>query len=218
MTSSRDDYNDDHSENHADDLRLSDSERLHALNALGEHYAAGRIEMAEFEDLSGRAAEVRWLGDLDPLFQGLPGGVPLAVRGGTVAKLEIDRSVPAEVGGDAGPRGSTELAKPRTDEDEVRSLSKRGSLIETLDGAIVGITLIVFLVLQFVVHFDFAWIVWPSLVVTLSIPRMILRYSDEDEEIYEEIKGNDAEDRKKRLRKAAERIGELERKKDAEED
>ncbi|WP_333619105.1 DUF1707 SHOCT-like domain-containing protein, partial [Dietzia sp.] len=186
MDSSRDEHDHHDHHDHTGDLRLSDSERLHALNALGEHYAAGRIGIAEFEDLSGRASEVRWLGDLDPLFRGLPGGVPLAERGGAIATLEIDRPAPDQA------RASTEIAKPRSDEDELRSLRKRGGLVETLDGAIVGITLIAFLILQFVVHFDYAWIVWPSLVVTLSIPRMILRYSDEDEKIYEEIKDTDA--------------------------
>ncbi|MBB3035979.1 putative membrane protein [Hoyosella altamirensis] len=68
-----------------------------------------------------------------------------------------------------------------------------------------------FLILQFVLDFNYAWIVWPSLIFTLSIPRMILNYSDSDEEVYEELKEADAKERKKRLKKAAARIQELER-------
>ena len=68
--------------------------------------------------------------------------------------------------------------------------------------------------LQLVVDWDHAWVVWPSLVLTLSIPRMILRFGDTDEEIYEELKDSEATSRKKRLHEAANRIHELETKQD----
>lgn len=92
----------------------------------------------------------------------------------------------------------------------MESLRKRGSLVQSIDGAILGVTLVSFLVLQFVFNVSYAWIVWPSLVVTLSLPRMLLKYSDEDEELFEEIKEADQETRKERLRRAAERMHELE--------
>lgn len=92
----------------------------------------------------------------------------------------------------------------------MESLRKRGSLVQSIDDAILGVTLVSFLVLQFVFNVSYAWIVWPSLVVTLSLPRMLLRYSDEDEELFEEIKEADQETRKERLRRAAERMHELE--------
>ena len=92
----------------------------------------------------------------------------------------------------------------------MESLRKRGNLVQSIDGAILGVTLVSFLVLQFVFNVSYAWIVWPSLVVTLSLPRMLLKYSDEDEELFEEIKEADQETRKERLRRAAERMHELE--------
>ena len=42
-----------------DDLLLSDTERLHALTALGDHYAAGRLDDPEFHSRSGDVAARR---------------------------------------------------------------------------------------------------------------------------------------------------------------
>lgn len=200
----------------AANLRLSDDERLHALNALGEHYATGRIDMSEFEDLSGKAADARRVRELDPLFAGLPGGVPLGVSGGALVKREI--AVPAKTehpGTSPSGAPSTEV-EPTSDEAELQSLRKRGELVESLDWIIIGVTLVAFLILQMALDWSYAWVVWPSLIVTLSVPRMILKYSDEDEEIYDEIKETVAEDRKARLRKAANRINELDKGRDPE--
>ena len=200
----------------SENLRLSDDERLHALNALGEHYATGRIDMSEFEELSGRAADARRVRELDDLFTGLPGGVPLEVSRGVLVKREI--AVPASPENPA-PEGKTTPGKdlePASDEAELESLRKRGELVESLDWIIIGVTLVAFLIMQLALDWSYAWVVWPSLIVTLSVPRMILKYTDEDEEIYDEIKESVAEDRKERLRKAANRINELESKRGSE--
>ncbi|MFD4406173.1 DUF1707 domain-containing protein [Nocardia sp. NPDC058499] len=178
----------------SDDLRLADSDRLHALNVLAEHYAAGRLSTQEFYDRSGEVAVARTLGAAGTLFRGLPGGVPLENVDGQV------RVVAA--GPEAIPAGPAEA--------ELATLRSRGALVESLDWLIIGATLVAFLVLQLVVDWDHAWLVWPSLIVTLSIPRVVLRFSDDEEEIYEELKESDAAARKKRLRKAAERIRQLE--------
>ncbi len=192
-----------------DDLRLSDDERMHALNVIGEHYAAGRLDASEFYDRSEAIASARTLDAMRDSFRGLPGGLPLAVTEGHVRKLSV--------GGDIESAGAGRpVASPgtRSDESDLSALRKRGGLIESLDGVIFGVTLVAFLVLQLIVDWDYAWIVWPSLIVTLSVPRMILKYSDADEEIYEELKEEEAKSRKKRLREAAERIQELEAKRD----
>lgn len=192
-----------------DDLRLSDDERMHALNVIGEHYAAGRLDASEFYDRSEAIASARTLDAMRDSFRGLPGGLPLAVTEGHVRKLPV--------GGDIESAGTGRLvASPgtRSDESDLSALRKRGGLIESLDGVIFGVTLVAFLVLQLIVDWDYAWIVWPSLILTLSVPRMILKYSDADEEIYEELKEEEAKSRKKRLREAAERIHELEAKRD----
>lgn len=188
-------------------LRLGDEDRLHVLNELGEHFAAGRLDSMEFDDLSGRVAVVKTLGELDPLFEGLPGGVPLTVVGDRVVRRSASQpdsdGLPAE-------SGSGEVAVPGSAEAELKSLRKRGQVVESMDAAIFGITLVSFLVLQFVVGWSWAWIVWPSLALTLTLPRAFLNYSDEDEELYAEIKETESEARKERLTRAAERIRELE--------
>ena len=81
--------------------------------------------------------------------------------------------------------------------------------MESLDGVVIGLTLITFLVLQIVVDWQYAWIVWPSLIVTLGLPRLVLRYSDSDEKPYEKITTADQQAREDRLRAATERIREL---------
>ena len=103
-------------------LRLSDDERLHALNALGEHYAAGRIDMSEFEDLSGRAADARRLGDLDGLFTGLPGGIPLAVSGGALVKRDIAVPAMPEAPSPEGKATPGKNLEPASDEAELDQL------------------------------------------------------------------------------------------------
>src|SRR5699024_9836897 len=92
---------------------------------------------------------------------------------------------------------------------ELAELRKRGKTIEALDGVVVGVTLVAFLILQFVVGWGFAWIVWPSLALTLGIPRLVLRYDDDDEKTYEKLKKADQKAREERLRAANDRIREL---------
>ncbi|WP_051636932.1 DUF1707 SHOCT-like domain-containing protein [Rhodococcus sp. UNC363MFTsu5.1] len=174
---------------------------MHALNAVSEHYAAGRLDTAEFYDRSEVIASARTLDVMRGAFRGLPGGVPLEQVDGRLRKIPVGENNPAAVastGADA----------------ELSSLRRRGGLVDSLDGVIFGVTLVTFLVLQVVVDWDYAWVVWPSLLITLSLPRMILRFSDTDEEIYGELKDAEAKSRKKRLQEATERILELESKND----
>jgi hypothetical protein len=54
-------------------IRIGDAEREHAVTALGEHYAAGRLTKDEFDERSGAAWSATTAGDLAPLFADLPG-------------------------------------------------------------------------------------------------------------------------------------------------
>lgn len=185
-----------------DDLLLSDSERLHALTALGDHYAAGRLDDPEFHSRSGDIAAARTLGQLRGSFSDLPGGIPLTSVDGMIVQSAT------AAGGELVRTSSSSPAASDPDR-ELQDLRKRGKTVETLDGLVLGATLVAFLVLQFVVGWDYAWIVWPSLVLTLGVPRAILQFTDSDEELYEELKESDDEARKERLRAATERIREL---------
>ncbi|RLV49591.1 DUF1707 domain-containing protein [Nocardioides mangrovicus] len=56
----------------AEEWRITDGDRHSALQALGEHYAAGRLDAAEFDERSERALAARTNQDLRPLFADLP--------------------------------------------------------------------------------------------------------------------------------------------------
>ena len=193
-----------------DDLLLSDSERLHALTVLGDHFAAGRLDDAEFHDRSAEVASARTLGQLRGYFTDLPGGPPLHSVDGMIVQSA------GAVGGEMVVSSSSGLATPsptapatRDTDADLEDLRKRGKLVESLDGVVIGLTLITFLVLQIIVGWQYAWIVWPSLVLTLGVPRLLLRYTDSDEKTYEKLKKADQKAREERLRAVNERIREL---------
>lgn len=199
----------------ARDLLLSDAERLHALTALGDHYAAGRLDDSEFHARSGDVAAARTLGQLRGSFRDLPGGMPLTAVDGMVVESAIAGGEAAAGGASAGAlalpaSGATgRVPAARGSDADLEDLRKRGKLVESLDGVVIGLTLIAFLVLQIVVGWQYAWIVWPSLALTLGVPRLILRYNDSDEKSYEQLKKADEKARSDRLRAANDRIREL---------
>ena len=57
-------------------LRVGDADRTAALDALGEHLAAGRLDVDEFGDRSARAAAAVHRADLEVLFTDLPAPHP----------------------------------------------------------------------------------------------------------------------------------------------
>jgi GntR family transcriptional regulator len=60
-------------------LRVSDAEREAVTGRLAEHFAAGRLDQAEFDDRVGRAISAKTRADLSGLFAGLPEtGAPAA--------------------------------------------------------------------------------------------------------------------------------------------
>ena len=195
----------------ARDLLLSDVERLHALTALGDHYAAGRLDDSEFHARSGDVAAARTLSQLRGSFHDLPGGMPLTSVDGMIVQSAIaaDGVGAGGVGASSSGASSSPVPAHRDVDAELAELRKRGKTIEALDGVVVGVTLVAFLILQFVVGWNFAWIVWPSLALTLGIPRLILRYNDDDEATYEKLKKADQKAREDRLRAANDRIREL---------
>ncbi|AVM63853.1 hypothetical protein HMPREF3086_17350 [Dietzia sp. HMSC21D01] len=197
-----------------DDLLLSDAERLHALTVLGDHYASGRLDDSQFHARSGDVAAARTLAQLRDSFADLPGGTPLTsvdgmiVQSATAGGGEVALSSSSPSSLVPAPTGARTPATRDADAD-LEDLRRRGKLVESLDGVVIGLTLITFLVLQIVVDWQYAWIVWPSLVLTLGIPRLALRFTDSDEKTYEKLKKADEKAREERLRAASERIREL---------
>ena len=65
----------------APDIRVSDLERSAVAQDLGKHFAAGRLDMAEFDERTGRAFGARTRQDLAGLLSDLPPlGSPLQER------------------------------------------------------------------------------------------------------------------------------------------
>jgi Domain of unknown function (DUF1707) len=56
----------------AGSLRIGDAERVAAATALGDHFAAGRIDQDELDERMAAAYAARTFADLDPLFADLP--------------------------------------------------------------------------------------------------------------------------------------------------
>src|SRR3954449_9618676 len=54
------------------ELRIGDAEREAAVSALGDHYGAGRLPHAEFDQRTSQAVAARTNADLWPLFRDLP--------------------------------------------------------------------------------------------------------------------------------------------------
>lgn len=190
-----------------DELLLSDAERLHALTVLGDHYAAGRLDDPEFHSRSGDVAVARTLGQLRESFRDLPGGVPLTAVDGLIVQSAVAGSGEMAVSSSSSIAARTSAS--RDPDADLEDLRRRGKLVESLSGVVIGLTLVTFLVLQIVVGWQYAWIVWPSLALTLGIPRLLLRYTDSDEKTYEKIKKADQKAREERLRAAGDRIREL---------
>jgi hypothetical protein len=62
-------------------LRVSDAERQAVSDRLAEHYAAGRLDQAEFDDRMGQAMNAKTRGDLSGLCADLPDTGAPAVPG-----------------------------------------------------------------------------------------------------------------------------------------
>ena len=58
------------------ELRIGTAERQDAVEALGEHFAKGRLDTEEFEERTAAAYGARTAGELHELFRDLPGGAP----------------------------------------------------------------------------------------------------------------------------------------------
>ncbi|MGU3582746.1 DUF1707 domain-containing protein [Rhodococcus sp. C26F] len=60
------------------DIRIGTAEREEAVALLGEHFAAGRLSLAEFDERVALATQATVRGDLIPLFADLP-SAPVAM-------------------------------------------------------------------------------------------------------------------------------------------
>lgn len=62
-------------------LRIGDVERAGAVEALGEHFATGRLTHEEYDERATRALQARTAADVAPLFMDLPAPYPPVLTG-----------------------------------------------------------------------------------------------------------------------------------------
>ncbi len=93
----------------ADLLRVGDAERQQAVTALGEHYAAGRLEQDEYDTRIQTAYAAKTRVDLQGLFGDLPEPVPFRPAG----QHPVGRAAPGwEAGRDARDRPRRRMGGP----------------------------------------------------------------------------------------------------------
>ena len=82
-------------------LRIGSTEREAAVRELGEHYAAGRLDAAEYEERTAAAYASRTADDLAPLFADLPREQPTVALPPQATAAVPTVSVPAGYDPDA---------------------------------------------------------------------------------------------------------------------
>ena|ERR1700722_663733 len=125
-------------------IRVSDAERNSVAELLGQHYADGRLDQAEFDDRIGRTMAAKTRGDLTGLFDDLPEAGPTGA-------------------GPAGPGDPVGRAVP------YRGPRRRGGLVRTL-----LLLLLVFICANFAWHaftslFFIQPLVWAFVIVVVIL-------------------------------------------------
>ncbi len=99
-------------------IRIGNAEREAAVRELGEHYAAGRIDGAEYEERTSAAYAARTADDLTPLFADLPHEQPTVAVAADAAPTVYRPTVhgPTVHGHDVeAPYGRDPIGRPYSD-------------------------------------------------------------------------------------------------------
>ena len=173
-------------------LRLGDSDRNAALDALSGHYVEGRLTLEEFDERSSGVMNAVTFGDLQPYFEGLPGGVPITP-------------------GVSGHRQVSTAVAPAQAERDLEELSRKGRVMDKVDGVAFTLAAVFFFSNLFIFHLPYGWLAWLAALGVSLVGRAIVDFDDKDEEVWEEVKKKESEERAERLKIALERRRELEK-------
>ncbi|GEB98461.1 MULTISPECIES: DUF1707 SHOCT-like domain-containing protein [Corynebacterium] len=176
----------------SENIRVGDSERSRALDELSTHFANGLIDINEFEERTGKAAIAKTRGDIRKLFLDLP---------------RLDGTDP--VAGEPHPNAPAPIRAETRAQEELDEVLTRGKKVQRFDGLIFAVAMILFFLGLFVFDWDYFWIVFPLAGVAAWGVRSVANFSDEDEEIFDELNESEEKERAERLRRAAERRREL---------
>ncbi|GAA2020294.1 DUF1707 domain-containing protein [Nakamurella flavida] len=129
-------------------VRVGDTERNSALEALGEHLTAGRLDMDEYGERSARVTTARTVADLKSVFTDLPAPHP-SLPGSTVARPS---------GASASPWTAAAPSPPAGPDTGAVARSRAQKTVAVVTALSVPIALILFFVLGTVLSFSGAWL------------------------------------------------------------
>lgn len=162
------------------DIRVGDAERSAALEQLSQHFVNGALDSDEFEQRTGEAAVARTRGDVAKLFTDLP---------------ELSTS--------------SATAPATRHEAELEDMLSRGRKVQIADAVIWSVAMIALFLGLFVFDWSYFWISPVIAFFASWVAREALKFSESDEEIFEELSEAEKKKRAERLRAAAERRREL---------
>lgn len=162
------------------DIRVGDAERSEALEQLSQHFVNGTLDPGEFEQRTGEAAVARTRGDVEKLFADLP-----------------ELSTP------------NATAPATRHEAELEEMLSRGKKVQVADAVIWSVAMIAFFLGLFVFDWSYFWISPVIAFFASWAVRGVLKFSESDEELYEELSESEDDKRAERLRAAAARRREL---------
>ncbi|KQB83777.1 DUF1707 SHOCT-like domain-containing protein [Corynebacterium oculi] len=164
------------------EIRVGDRERSAALESLSEYFVRGFIDVAEFEERTGRAAVARTREDVAAVLGDLP-------------ELEPEEPAPTA---------------ERETQRELDSLLRRGHTVQAIDAVFGAVATVAFVGGVIVADWDWAWggVTIGALVIPYVF-RTFYSYNDEDEEIFNKLQKEEKKKRTERLRVATRRRREL---------
>lgn len=162
------------------DIRVGDAERSEALEQLSQHFVNGTLAPDEFEQRTGEAAAARTRGDVEKLFADLP-------------ELSTPRAT----------------APATRHEAELEDMLSRGRKVQIVDSVIWSVAMIALFLGLFVFDWSYFWISPVIAFFASWAARGVLKFSESDEELFDELSEGEKKKRAERLRAAAERRREL---------
>jgi len=166
------------------EMRIGDPERSRAIDLLSERFANGYLNVQEFEDRTGQAAQAMYKSELDALIADLPAAT-------------------------APESQSAQDVSPLEAEHELQEVRRKGKLVNKIDAALWGIAIIIMFVGIFTEITDKWWILFPVAAIGSWVAREVIGLDDSEEEIYEELEEKHKAERQKRIQQAYERKKEL---------